>query len=181
MKMTSKRLILRILSYRQSYFSVHTSVIHLLKDNVASILQFLICMLTILIVYRNYIVLISACVSTWLCGCVHDNSKNQWVNQIEHIGLYRKSSDQFDIGQCSIKVKVTARLRNFFYLPQYKLLSSISQLWLKVGSCDYVCVGYSSDNKTKLRNIVIKILVKSYGGFSVHIMKLYIPAIKFQF
>ena len=70
--------------------------------------------------------------------CVHDNSKNNGSIQmkLEHIVVYEISSDEFDIGHCPIKVKVT----NFLHLPQYKLSSPISQLWHMLGSCDQVCL-----------------------------------------
>ena len=41
--------------------------------------------------------------------------------------VFEKSSNEFDIRNCLIKVKVTAQLSNF-YLPQYKLSSPISKL-----------------------------------------------------
>ena len=45
-----------------------------------------------------------------LCVCVHDNSKNNGSIdlKLEHIDVYENSSDEFDIGHCPIKVKVTA-------------------------------------------------------------------------
>ena len=56
--------------------------------------------------------LVSVCVSVCLsvclsvCVCVHDNSKNNGSIdlKLEHIVVY----DEFDIGHCPIKVKVTA-------------------------------------------------------------------------
>ena len=50
--------------------------------------------------------LLSVCLSV----CVHDNSKNNGsiYMKLEHILVYEKSSDEFDIGHCPIKVKVTA-------------------------------------------------------------------------
>ena len=54
----------------------------------------------------------SACLSVFLCVCVcvHDNSKNNGSIdlKLEHIVVYKNSSDEFDIGHCPIKVKVTA-------------------------------------------------------------------------
>ena len=60
----------------------------------------------------------SVCVSVCLCVCVcvrlsvcvHDNSKNNSSIdlKLEHIVVYENSSDEFDIGHCLIKVKVTA-------------------------------------------------------------------------
>ena len=48
------------------------------------------------------------CVSVSVC--VHDTSKNNGSGhlKLEHIVGYENSSDEFDIGHCPIKVKVTA-------------------------------------------------------------------------
>ena len=55
-------------------------------------------------------VCLSACLSVFLSLCVHDNSKNNDSIhlKLEHIVVYENSSDEFDIGHCPIKVKVTA-------------------------------------------------------------------------
>ena len=57
-------------------------------------------------------VCVSVCVSVGVClsVCVHDNSKNNGSIdlKLEHIVVYENSSDEFDIGHCLIKVKVTA-------------------------------------------------------------------------
>ena len=52
----------------------------------------------------------SVCLSVCLCVCVHDNSKNNgsFDLNLEHTVVYENSSDEFDIGHCPIKVKVTA-------------------------------------------------------------------------
>ena len=56
----------------------------------------------------------SACLSVFpsfrLCVCVHDNSKNNGSIhlKLEHVVVFENSSDEFDIGHCPIKVKVTA-------------------------------------------------------------------------
>ena len=54
----------------------------------------------------------SVCLSVCVCVsvCVHDNSKNNpSINlKLEHIVVYENSSEEFDIGHCAIKVKVTA-------------------------------------------------------------------------
>ena len=44
-----------------------------------------------------------------LSVCVHDNSKNNGSIhlKLEHIVVYGNSSDEFDIGHCPIKVKIT--------------------------------------------------------------------------
>ena len=49
------------------------------------------------------------CLSVCLSVCVHDNSKNNGSIDVklEHIVVYENSSDEFDIGHCPIKVKVT--------------------------------------------------------------------------
>ena len=48
----------------------------------------------------------SVCVSV----CVQDNLKNNGSihMKLEYIVVYENSSDEFDIGHCPIKVKVTA-------------------------------------------------------------------------
>ena len=53
---------------------------------------------------------VCVCVSVCLSVCVHDNSKNNGSVdlKLEHIVVYENSSDEFDIGHCPIKVKVTA-------------------------------------------------------------------------
>ena len=52
----------------------------------------------------------SVCLSVCLSVCVHDNSKNNGSIDVklEHTVVYENSSDEFDIGHCPIKVKVTA-------------------------------------------------------------------------
>ena len=56
----------------------------------------------------------SVCVSVFLsvcvCVCVHDNSKNNGSIhlKLEYFVVYEKSSDEFGIGHCPIKVKVMA-------------------------------------------------------------------------
>ena len=51
----------------------------------------------------------SVCVAVCLSSCVHENSKyNGSINlKLEHIVAYENSSDEFDIGHCPIKAKVT--------------------------------------------------------------------------
>ena len=69
---------------------------------------------TATIEYSCLSVCLSVCVSVFLsvcvCVCVHDNSKNNGSIhlKLEHIVVYENSSDEFDIGHCPIKVKVTA-------------------------------------------------------------------------
>ena len=56
-------------------------------------------------------VCVSVCLSVCLCVCLcTDNSKNNGSIdlKLEHIVVYENSSDEFDIGHCPIKVKVTA-------------------------------------------------------------------------
>ena len=57
-------------------------------------------------------VCVSVCLSVCVSVCVHDNSKNKGSihMKLEHIVVYENSSDEFDIGHCPIKVKVTACL-----------------------------------------------------------------------
>ena len=67
---------------------------------------------TATIEYSSPSVCLSVCLSVCVCVsvCVHDNSKNNGsINlKLEHIVVYENSSDEFDIGHCPIKVKVTA-------------------------------------------------------------------------
>ena len=56
-------------------------------------------------------VCLSVCVCVCVCLCrLYDNSKNNGSIhlKLEHIVVYENSSDEFDIGHCLIKVKVTA-------------------------------------------------------------------------
>ena len=57
-------------------------------------------------------VCVSVCVPVCVCVCVcvHDNSKNNGSIhlKLEHFVVYENSSDEFDIGHCPIKGKVTA-------------------------------------------------------------------------
>ena len=57
-------------------------------------------------------VCVCACLSVCLCVCVcvHDNSKNNGSIhlKLQHLIVYENSSDEFDIGHCPIKVKVTS-------------------------------------------------------------------------
>ena len=65
---------------------------------------------TATIEYSLVSVCVSRCLSVCLFVCVHDNSKiNGSIHlKLEHIVVYENSSDEFDIGHCPIKVKVTA-------------------------------------------------------------------------
>ena len=60
--------------------------------------------------YSSPCVCLSVCVSVCLSVCKHDNSKNKGprILKFEYIVGYEKSLDEFDIGHCLIKVKVTA-------------------------------------------------------------------------
>ena len=55
-------------------------------------------------------VCLGVCLSVCLSVCVHDNATNNgsFDLKLEHIEVYENSSDEFDIGHCPIKVKVTA-------------------------------------------------------------------------
>ena len=52
----------------------------------------------------------SVCVCVCVSVCVHDNSKNNGSIhlKLEHIVVYENSLDEFNIGHCPNKVKVTA-------------------------------------------------------------------------
>ena len=52
----------------------------------------------------------SVCLPVCLFVCVHGNSKNNGLIhlKLEHIVVYVNSLEEFDIGHCPIKVKVTA-------------------------------------------------------------------------
>ena len=54
-------------------------------------------------------VCVCVCLSVCVSVCLHDNSKNNGSIdlKLEHIVVYRNSSDEFDIGHCPIKDKVT--------------------------------------------------------------------------
>ena len=64
---------------------------------------------TATIEYSSLSVCLSVCLAVCLSVCVHDNSKNNGSIdlKLEHIVVYENSSDEFDIGHCLIKVKVT--------------------------------------------------------------------------
>ena len=66
---------------------------------------------TATIEYSSLSVCLSVCLGVCLSVCcVHDNSKNDGSVdlKLEHTVVYENSSDEFDIGHCPIKVKVTA-------------------------------------------------------------------------
>ena len=55
----------------------------------------------------------SVCLSVCVCVCLSVYTVTQKNNasihlKLEHIVVYENSSDEFDIGHCAIKVKVTA-------------------------------------------------------------------------
>ena len=54
-------------------------------------------------------VCLCVCVCVCVSVCVHDNSKiNASIHlKLEHIVVYENSLEDFDIGHCPIKVKVT--------------------------------------------------------------------------
>ena len=66
----------------------------------------------------------SVCLCVCVSVCVQDNSINNGS-----IVLYGNSSDEFDIGHCTVKVKVTLK----------RVKSNISA-WHMLASCDYVDV-----------------------------------------
>ena len=53
---------------------------------------------------------VCVCVSVCVSVFVHDNSKNNGSIhlKLEHIVVYENSSEEFNIGHCSVKVKVMA-------------------------------------------------------------------------
>ena len=55
-------------------------------------------------------VCLSVCVPVCVSVCVHDNYKNYGSIhlKLEHVVVYENISDEFDIGHCPMKVKVTA-------------------------------------------------------------------------
>ena len=73
-----------------------------------------VCLLIFVIVavYQPQIYSTHVCLRVCFCVsvCVHDNSKNNGSIhlKIEHIAVYENSSDEFNIGHCPSKVKVTA-------------------------------------------------------------------------
>ena len=81
-------------------------------------------------------------------ACVSVNviltKNNRPINlKLEHVAVYlfQNSSEEFAFGHCLFKVKVTAQLQIYLYLPQYKLTvkSYISAL-VNGRSCDAVYV-----------------------------------------
>ena len=67
-------------------------------------------------------------VCVYVCRFLQDNSKsNRSRNmKLEGIVVYENISHKFDIGHCRTKVKVTAQVRFFFHLLQYKLSGPIT-------------------------------------------------------
>ena len=66
-----------------------------------------------------------------MCVCVHDNSKNNGSIdlKLEHIVVYENSSDEFDIGHCPIKVKVTLKFSPFTTIQTVKAhISALAQV-----------------------------------------------------
>ena len=81
------------------------------------------------------------CLSVCVCVCVHNNSKsNGSIDlKLEHIVVYENSSDEFNIGHCPIKVKVTAWLWNFSPFTTIQTvkahisaLAHVRKLWLSM-------------------------------------------------
>ena len=69
-------------------------------------------------------VCVFVCVFVCVCVCVRN------IN-LEYIVVYEKSSDEFDIEHCRIKVKVTVGFQLF---PNYQLSAPRIPLWYKLGS-----------------------------------------------
>ena len=76
------------------------------------------------------------CVAVFLSVYMITKNNGSIHLKLEHIVVYENSSDEFDIGHCPIKVKVTTFSPFFLHLPQYKLSSPMSQLWHMLGSRD---------------------------------------------
>ena len=55
--------------------------------------------------------------------------------KLEYIVVYEKSSDEFDIEHCQIKVKVTVGFQVF---PNYELSAPTTQLWYKLEACMFI-------------------------------------------
>ena len=81
-------------------------------------------------------VCLSVCLAVCASVCVHQNSKNNGSVhlKLEHIVVYEKSSDEFDVVQS--RPRSWRDFEIFLRLPQYKLSSPISQLWHMLGRCD---------------------------------------------
>ena len=92
---------------------------------------------------RNYRVLVRVsvcvCASVFVCVCVflHDNSKrNRSRNtKSEHIVVYEKSSEEFDIELHRIKVKVTVGVKKFFSFTTIQTVRSYSSTLAQASSC----------------------------------------------
>ena len=88
-------------------------------------------------------VCLGVCLGVFLCVCLSVYTITQNNGSIdlklEHIVVYKNSSDEFDIGHCPIKVKVTAWLWNFSLfttIPTVKAyisaLAHTRKLWLSM-------------------------------------------------
>ena len=72
--------------------------------------------------------------SVCLSVCVHDNSKI--ICQTEHIVVYENSSTSSTFGIVRSRSGSRPDFEFILHLPQYKLLSPISQLLHLIGSCN---------------------------------------------
>ena len=77
-----------------------------------------VCVSVLRFINRNYRILFSVCVSVCVCVpvcvcvcvSVYTITQKKWLNpfELEQIVVYKNSSEEFDIGHCPFKVKVTA-------------------------------------------------------------------------
>ena len=76
----------------------------------------------------------SLCVPVCLSVCVHHNSKNNGSVhlKLEHIVIYENGHMGIVLSRSSSQCDFAF----FLHLPQYKLLSLLSQLWHMLVSCD---------------------------------------------
>ena len=84
-----------------------------IQVNCVSVMLVMLCSYVVLCNFCNYyrvLMFVCVCVCLCVCVCVLDNSKNNGSIdlKLEHIVVYENGSDEFDIGHCPIKVKVTA-------------------------------------------------------------------------
>ena len=115
------------------------------QDTLLRVSKYQSCVLFIVAEYSCPSVCRCVCLSVCLCVCVsvfvHDNSKNNGSMhlKLEHIVVYENSSDEFDIGHCPIKVKVTAWLWTFSPFTTIQTvrsyisaLAQVRKLWLSM-------------------------------------------------
>ena len=103
-----------LLVFKNCQFELHTCVLVFTREICLSFTYYSYGLSTATIEYSSLSVCLSVCLSWCLCVClsvcVHDNSKNNGSIDVklEQTVVYENSSDEFDIGHCLDKVKVTA-------------------------------------------------------------------------